>query len=343
MFLLPPYYSHLTISSGLPLAVTLALAFATRRMTAENLLVRVLGSCETMANASVVCTDKTGTLTQNVMSVVAGSIGIHGKFVRNLEDNKSRTNAPDENPEETDREIEDVDQAGTSNKEAFARKHKDDFTFEQSELDNILPEPLKKLMNDAIAINSTAFEDTDSETGEKKFVGSKTETALLSFAKESGWNDYKKTRENAEIVEMIPFSSDRKAMGVVVKVEEGKWRLFLKGASEILTRSCSSHVVVHKPDSPSSSEGKEEIETDELDDVDKDNISRTIIFYANQSLRTIALCYRDFESWPPQETELTQEKEVRLLLLVILCAYSCGVGLIRRFVSRLDPNLYHWH
>ena len=47
------------VPEGLPLAVTLALAFATKKMTAENLLVRVLGSCETMANASVVCTDKT--------------------------------------------------------------------------------------------------------------------------------------------------------------------------------------------------------------------------------------------------------------------------------------------
>lgn len=48
------------VPEGLPLAVTLALAFATKRMTKNNLLVRVLGSCETMANATVVCTDKTG-------------------------------------------------------------------------------------------------------------------------------------------------------------------------------------------------------------------------------------------------------------------------------------------
>lgn len=48
------------VPEGLPLAVTLALAFATKRMTKQNLLVRVLGSCETMANATVVCTDKTG-------------------------------------------------------------------------------------------------------------------------------------------------------------------------------------------------------------------------------------------------------------------------------------------
>jgi Ca2+-transporting ATPase len=46
-------------------------------MTKANLLVRVLGSCETIANASVICTDKTGTLTQNEMAVVAGSISIH--------------------------------------------------------------------------------------------------------------------------------------------------------------------------------------------------------------------------------------------------------------------------
>ena len=67
------------VSPGLPLAVTLALAFATKRMTHENLLVRVLGSCETMANATVVCTDKTGTLTQNIMSVVVGSVGINAQ------------------------------------------------------------------------------------------------------------------------------------------------------------------------------------------------------------------------------------------------------------------------
>jgi P-type Ca2+ transporter type 2C len=61
-------------------------------MTAENLLIRILGSCETMVNASAVCTDKNGTLTQNVMSIVAGSIGIYAKFVRNLKENTSPKN-----------------------------------------------------------------------------------------------------------------------------------------------------------------------------------------------------------------------------------------------------------
>ncbi|KAH8105605.1 hypothetical protein DFH11DRAFT_1516199 [Phellopilus nigrolimitatus] len=65
----------IAVPEGLPLAL------ATKCMTQENLLVRVLGGCETMANASVVSTDKTGTLTQNVMSVVVGSVGIRAKFV----------------------------------------------------------------------------------------------------------------------------------------------------------------------------------------------------------------------------------------------------------------------
>lgn len=53
------------VPEGLPLAVTLALAFATTRMLKDNNLVRVLAACETMGNATTVCSDKTGTLTQN--------------------------------------------------------------------------------------------------------------------------------------------------------------------------------------------------------------------------------------------------------------------------------------
>ncbi|EPQ52794.1 Ca-transporting ATPase [Gloeophyllum trabeum ATCC 11539] len=280
------------VPEGLPLAVTLALAFATKRMTKENLLVRVLGSCETMANASVVCTDKTGTLTQNVMTVVAGSVGIHAKFVHRLDQNQARTNA--------DEEVE-----GEASKK---RRHADDFSLDQNELAGVLSPPLKDLFNDAIAINSTAFEDDDPDTGKKVFVGSKTETALLKFAKELGWSHYAEIRSSADIVQMIPFSSDRKAMGVVVRLPKSNtYRLHLKGASEILTKRCNDHVVVYRQ---GADEHRDGVETQAIDELKRENIDRTIIFYANQTLRTIALCYRDFESWPPPGARHVSEDEV---------------------------------
>lgn len=277
---------------GLPLAVTLALAFATKRMTQEKLLVRVLGSCETMANASVVCTDKTGTLTQNVMTVVAGSVGIHAKFVQNLPENQTRHNA-----------------GGDGHSE---RKFKEDFSLDQSQLNTVLSPQLQRLYNEAIAVNSSAFEDTNAETGEVEFVGSKTETALLRFAKELNWEPYSDTRRRAVVMQMIPFSSERKAMGVVVRVGPRLWRFFAKGASEILTKKCTNHVEVRNVSQPGSSsiEDTDEVRTRPIDDVARDNISRTIIFYANQALRTLAICYRDFESdvWPPREFNRKDEE-----------------------------------
>ncbi|KAG8731636.1 hypothetical protein FRC11_003138 [Ceratobasidium sp. 423] len=150
-----------------------------------------------MANASVVCTNKTSTLTQNMMSVVAGSVGIHCWFVQHLLENEGRQN---------------VDRV-------------------------------------------------------------------------------------AEDQEMIPFSSEHKAMGVVVRVPSGGYRLYLKGASEIITKLCTRHVIVRRPGSPTSSDANT-IETAEITELEE-NISHTIIFYANQMLRTIAVAYHDIESWPP--------------------------------------------
>lgn len=284
------------VPEGLPLAVTLALAFATKQMSKENLLVRVLGSCETMANASVICTDKTGTLTQNAMSVVAGSIGVHAKFVRRLEQNQSRTNAADGSRSSHDS----MSNAG----------HKRDFSIDQSDLNTVLSPQLRKLFNAAIAVNSTAFEDKELDSERTVFVGSKTETAMLSFAKELGWENYREVRETSDVIQMYPFSSERKAMGVVVRVESGSYRLYVKGASEILTKLCIHHVVTSQSGAQAGNESEEEVAVAQINESQQENISRTIIFYANQTLRTIAICYRDFASWPPAGVGVTDNEEV---------------------------------
>ncbi|CAF3983316.1 unnamed protein product, partial [Rotaria sp. Silwood2] len=75
------------VPEGLPLAVTLALAYAVRKMMTDNNLVRHLDACETMGNASTICSDKTGTLTTNRMTVVQSYItGKHSEQLPNAEE-----------------------------------------------------------------------------------------------------------------------------------------------------------------------------------------------------------------------------------------------------------------
>jgi len=57
------------VPEGLPLAVTISLAYSMYKMMDDQNFVRVLAACETMGNATTICSDKTGTLTQNVMTV----------------------------------------------------------------------------------------------------------------------------------------------------------------------------------------------------------------------------------------------------------------------------------
>ena len=256
-------------------------------MFKEKLLLRAVRSCEAMGNITVICTDKTGTLTQNEMTVVAGTVGVHAKFVRRLEENGKWAGNDDG--------------SGPNTKDLV------DLVV----LNTVIPHPVKDLFNTVIALNSMAFEDIDPESGAPVFIGSKTESALLGFAKELDWPNYKDTRGSVDIVQMIPFSSDRKFMGCMVRFPDGRHRLYVKGASEILARNCTRHVVVSDA-APSANEA----ETAPIRALEHDIISRTITSYASQALRTIALCYRDFPSWPPKGAQFLGRDEASNLITV---------------------------
>lgn len=72
------------VPEGLAMSVTLSLAYSMRKMTAGNTLVRKMHACETMGATTVICTDKTGTLTQNQMSVMYCSTEVNSEFASSI-------------------------------------------------------------------------------------------------------------------------------------------------------------------------------------------------------------------------------------------------------------------
>lgn len=241
------------VPEGLPVAVTLALSFATKRMLKENNLVRNLRACETMGNATTICSDKTGTLTQNKMTVVAGVLGSNLHFAR--------------------------DSAAESGDDILTFPT----AFERTSTS------VGILLLQSSAINSTAFEGE--EDGRTTFIGSKTETAILTLAKEQlGMGPVAQERAGVEVVQMIPFDSDRKCMGVVIRLKSGGYRLLVKGAAEILLEKATRELV---------DVSEESLQECDLSSSSRRQLSSDINNFASNSLRTIAMVYKDFQQWPP--------------------------------------------
>lgn len=226
------------VPEGLPLAVTLALAYSVRKMMADNNLVRHLDACETMGNASAICSDKTGTLTTNRMTVVESYI------------------------------------AGKQYKTTPAY--------------NDLPAKTADLMVRAISINSgyTSQIIAPETKGQlPKQVGNKTECALLGFVLDLGkkYETYRTEVPEDKIYKVYTFNSDRKSMSTVIRLPtRGDFRLFTKGASEIVLKKCSW--ILGKDGEPR-----------KFLPQDQDAMVKSVIEpMACDGLRTICIAYRDF-------------------------------------------------
>ncbi|TLD11395.1 hypothetical protein PgNI_05639 [Pyricularia grisea] len=248
------------VPEGLPLAVTLALSYATKKMVKQNNLVRQLKACEVMGNATTICSDKTGTLTQNKMKVVEGTVGTTHRF-----------------------SADDVSVSDSENPSSPDVK-----PLSPTEFTGLLSQPVKEVLLKSIVLNSTAFEgEVD---GEQSFVGSKTETALLLFAREHlAMGSVSEQRANSKTLQLIPFDSGRKCMGIVAELPKGGARLYVKGASEILLEKCTQ--IMRDP--------SKDATTATLTDENRTGLNTLIESYAKKSLRTIGICYRDFDRWPP--------------------------------------------
>lgn len=216
-----------TVPEGLPMSVTLSLALSMRRMLKNKNLVRKMHACETMGAATVICTDKTGTLTQNKMTVAETQFPALGNG-QNLDDAAN---------------------------------------------------PVAKILALDIAVNSTAELRHDNETGAETVIGNPTEGALLLWMHSKGM-DYKRIRGEAEVMNQLTFSTERKYMATVVDNEPvtGKKLLIVKGAPEIVMGMCST--IAESADAPS----------DIAEAVPR--IDRELKQYQAQAMRTLGFAYK---------------------------------------------------
>uniref|UniRef100_A0A5F8H4B3 Calcium-transporting ATPase n=1 Tax=Monodelphis domestica TaxID=13616 RepID=A0A5F8H4B3_MONDO len=234
------------VPEGLPLAVTISLAYSVKKMMKDNNLVRHLDACETMGNATAICSDKTGTLTTNRMTVVQAYIGdVHYK---------------------------EIPEASAINSQTL------------------------ELLVNAIAINSaytTKILPPEKEGALPRQVGNKTECGLLGFVLDLK-QDYEPVRSQMpeeKLYKVYTFNSVRKSMSTVIKMPDESFRMYSKGASEIVLKKCCKIL---------SAAGEARV----FRPRDRDEMVKKVIEpMACDGLRTICVAYRDFPSSPEPDWE----------------------------------------
>ena len=198
------------IPEGLPAVVTIALALAVSRMVKRGALIRKLHAVETMGCAQVICTDKTGTLTENRMTVQEIATP---KYHLYLEVSKGK-------------EIGFFSENGEN----------------AADLDDI-----RQLTEIAVLCNNTQLPQEKEEKGlfrtskVEAVQGDPTESALFVMAESAHFSTVKIMREFSRTFE-IPFDSQRKRMSVIVRNRQGDRWIFSKGAPDYMLELCSYYL-----------------------------------------------------------------------------------------------------
>ncbi len=202
VFMLAVSLAVAAVPEGLPAVVTVALALGLQRMVKRNALIRKLPSVETLGCVSVICSDKTGTLTRNEMTVreiVTPSMGYRVAGI--------------------------------------GYTPKGDFEAGGKRVDPAAHADLRQALTAATWCNSARL---TSKADGWQVVGDPTEGALLVAAMKAGLG-IERSHDQGEILFEIPFDSDRKAMSAVVRQGDGA-TMFTKGAPEVVLRLCTEEL-----------------------------------------------------------------------------------------------------
>ena len=258
------------VPEGLLPTVTLALSLASRRMASRNALIKQLESVETLGSTTVICTDKTGTLTQNKMTVNSLMIGFDCLVLENPLSSKMRAST---------QEVELSTNKNIAEKIADIGKEGVCFIEKPIWAPERLPSVFIKVSG--LCNNAKLREDPPGYSGDP------TEGALLVFA--NSLVDIKQLRNDYPRLEEFPFDSLTKRMEVVCSTPEGKLEAYLKGAPEIVVKMCSS--AIH-------SEG-----ITKLDETKQKELLERHLRLAKKGERIIALAYRQAE----EQKEYTED------------------------------------
>ena len=188
------------IPEGLPAVVTIALALGVQRMVKRHALIRKLPSVETLGCATVICSDKTGTLTRNEMTVQA--VYADGRMFTVT---------------------------------GIGYEPRGEFLEAGRPVDPRSLPGLVRTLQCGVLCNSAQLVGKDN--GAYGIVGDPTEAALLTTAGKAGlWKEVEE--KGYPLVEELPFDSERKKM-TIIRQDAGRFGVFVKGAPDILLKDCS--------------------------------------------------------------------------------------------------------
>ncbi len=277
------------VPEGLPATITIALALGVQRLAKKNAIVKQLSSVETLGSTTVICTDKTGTLTKNEMTVKEIFIPQYNIRVHGVGYNPkgalhiTGTNVKISLATTPDNEEDDFDD---HNLESLANNN--------IELHNAL-----ELLGTASALcnNASLVEDK----GKWKIIGDPTEGALLTASEKMGFETAKLTQKWKRKLE-VPFNSERKMMSVISEKKLNKTaHVFTKGATTEVLKDCT-HILIH---------GQKEELTPKLRKQIKDNNERM----AKNALRVLAFAYKEV---PKEKTYRRKEAEEELIFIGLM-------------------------